>query len=557
MPVLREDPSLAFGDADASAVLIEGDNFHALMALTYTHHRHFDVIYIDPPYNTGEGDFIYNDRRVSSEDEFRHSKWLSFMAPRLALAWDLLNKDGVIFISIDDNEQAALRLLCDEIFGANHFLGNLTWINRTQPINSGKAKVQIQQNVEYILTYSKRRAEQFPGFRLAKKSEKQYPHEGRFGPCRLETIVKSDNGRMKRETMKYEIAGVVPGPGKRWQIGEETARDLEARGRIEIDDKGVPKKAVYPEDEADNSVSFLPFWSHLNDLTREDVKTVIQQVLAEEPVEARVAERLRTLDGAFHDAKSGVRTAQVGKAELADVLGDEHGFDTVKPLSLVRGLMGHFANDVRVLDFFAGSGTTAHAIAQMNAVDGGSRRVVLVTNNEGGEGDPAQGIARRICHERLRRLSEGYTNSKGHSVPGFGFALRYLRAQPTVERRGSHDAMKRAFRLYCGDLLKLRENTFVPIHEERDFALYASSEQLTAVLYRRSAGTQLLTAIEAVGDARPVSLYAFSLDDDLSGGEFVAALGERVRLSGVPKELLETYLAMFQRRLYGAWKERA
>lgn len=117
MPVLKEVHDLRIDNADdVDHLIIEGDNYHLLSVLNYTHKGKIDVIYIDPPYNTGNKDFIYNDTYVDKEDDFRHSTWLSFMSKRLKLAKELLKDDGVIFISIDDNEQAQLKLLCDEIF---------------------------------------------------------------------------------------------------------------------------------------------------------------------------------------------------------------------------------------------------------------------------------------------------------------------------------------------------------------------------------------------------------------------------------------------------------
>lgn len=130
LPVLEEVNELALADGSEKPqnLIIEGDNFHSLAALSYTHRGLVDVIYIDPPYNTGNKDFAYNDRYVDKEDDFRHSKWLSFMAKRLRLARDLLKESGVIFISIDDNEQAQLKMLCDEVFGEGNFIACLPTI---------------------------------------------------------------------------------------------------------------------------------------------------------------------------------------------------------------------------------------------------------------------------------------------------------------------------------------------------------------------------------------------------------------------------------------------
>ena len=158
LPVLIEDKDRALTDAGSDApnhILIEGDNLEALTTLAYTHEGKIDVIYIDPPYNTGNKDFIYNDSYVDSEDSYRHSKWLSFMSKRLRIAKKLLSDNGVIFISIDDNEQAALKLLCDNPdcgFGADKFVGQLVWFKKRKGSFLSNKVVSL---TEYILIYTR------------------------------------------------------------------------------------------------------------------------------------------------------------------------------------------------------------------------------------------------------------------------------------------------------------------------------------------------------------------------------------------------------------------
>ena len=143
LPVLKEikDKAIINGEDNPNHILIEGDNLHALTALTFTHESKIDVIYIDPPYNTGNKDFKYNDTFVDKEDSYRHSKWLSFMDKRLRIAKRLLSEKGIIFISIDDYEQATLKLLCDEIFTEMNFVGNIVWQRSYAPINLKKNNI--------------------------------------------------------------------------------------------------------------------------------------------------------------------------------------------------------------------------------------------------------------------------------------------------------------------------------------------------------------------------------------------------------------------------------
>lgn len=357
LPVLTEVKPRFIDNGGDVNFLIEGDNLAALKLLEKTHRGRIDVIYIDPPYNTGNKDFIYNDSFVDSSDAFRHSKWLSFMEPRLRLARSLMSDQGVIFISINDLELAGLRLLCDEIFDERNFLCQLTWEKTTQPVNAGKAKFELQKKVESILCFAKSKKSKLPFVLQVKADDKRYPHEGRFGKCRFEIIEKSDAGTYRRDTMKFTILGQYPREGKRWQIGEDTARQLEKEGKVEIVD-GIVKRAVYPLDELDK-VSFVPFWSHLT-------------------------------------SKS-VGTALDGKDELNTILGRDAGFDTVKPEALIRELLSHFKNDVMVLDFFVGSGTTGHAVMKLNSLDNGKRKFIVVTDNE-------NKICETITYERLKRI---------------------------------------------------------------------------------------------------------------------------------------------------------
>lgn len=358
--------------------LLEGDNLHSLQLLEKTHKGKVDVIYIDPPYNTKNKDFIYDDNMVGEDDDFKHSKWLSFMEKRLSCSHALLNEEGIIFISINDYEGAQVKLLCDELFGENNFIGQLTWESTTQPTNAGVARFALQKKVESIYCYAKNKAKR-RGFVLKEmEGDLKYPHEGRFGKCRFEIIEKSDAGAYKRDTMKFSILGQFPREGKRWQIGEDTARELENQGKIEIVD-GIVKRAIYPEDEADKR-KYFPFWSHF------------------------------TADA--------VGTAQSGKDELNNILGRAAGFDTVKPVSLIKELLMHFPKSITILDFFAGSGTTAQAVLELNKEDGGQRKFILCTNNE-------NNICEEITYQRVKTVITGKRQDGSEYSEGIPANLKY------------------------------------------------------------------------------------------------------------------------------------
>lgn len=358
---------------------IEGDNLEVLKLLQETYLGKVKMIYIDPPYNTGN-DFVYEDDFKQSADEYIdnsgqldeegnrlvantesngrfHTDWLNMIYPRLKLAKDLLSDDGVIFISIDEHESDNLKKVSHEIFGEQNYFGDLVWEATTQPINAGSAKFGLQKKTEIILLYGKNKSK-ISGFNLEQEaSDLSYPHTGKFGSCRFEVIEKSDAGDYNRDSMKFKILGQSPRPGKRWQIGKDLAIKLAEEGKLEIVD-GLVKRAVYPEDEIDK-IKVKPFWSLM---------------LAEN-----------------------VGSAKNGKEELNSVMGTPIGFDTVKPLGLIKKLLSYIGKNYLILDFFSGSATTAHAVMQLNAEDGGKRKFIMVQLPE-------------VCAENSEAYKAGYKN---------------------------------------------------------------------------------------------------------------------------------------------------
>ena len=324
----------SFDDLDemTDGLLVHSENWQALNLLREKYREGVKCVFIDPPYNTGTDGFAY-------KDSYQHSSWLALMNDRISAGRVYLQGTGMLFCCIDEIELHRLRGLLGELFSDNRFVGNLTWIATTQPDNIGKARFNLQKNVEYVLTFANCPRPLLPPFFLRESGNKRrYPHRGRFGPCRFEIIERSFEGAYARPTMQFEILGRKPREGKQWQIGEETARQLEAAGKLEIVD-GIVKRAVYPEDEADVDVGLIPFWAHLKD----------------------------------------VDTSQKGKAELTSIVGRGHGFDTVKPVSLPVSILRHLDEGGGVfLDYFAGSGTTGHAVINLNREDGGRRRFILV-----------------------------------------------------------------------------------------------------------------------------------------------------------------------------------
>ncbi len=479
IPVLKEDETkqIFHGSENPNHILIEGDNLNALTALSYTHEGKIDVIYIDPPYNTGNKDFAYYDDfsdeyrqipYVDREDSYRHSKWISFMKKRLKIAKQLLSINGVIFVSINNIELAQLKLIMDQEYGEKNFVGHLIWESTTQPINAGKARFQLQQKTESILCYAKDKEKKDTFILKEIDTGLKYPHMGKLGMCRFEIIEKSDAGAYNRETMKFPILGQYPRNGKRWQIGEDTAIDLVKRNRIEIVD-GIVKKAVYPEDEIEKR-KFEPFWSLLK---------------ADE-----------------------VGTAQKGKDELNTIMGTATGFDTVKSLGLMESILSHFNRNSIYLDFFAGSGTTLNAIMQLNEEDGGHRQCFLVTNNE-------NNICEKLTYERNKRVIEGYTTPKQEFVEGLkDNNLRYFKVGFTPREKTDENMFRLAKN--CVNLLRIKHDVY------KETQLGELENPYKRYRYFEEDGKQLLVILdtELIGDiveqleemevSKPIPTYVFA-----------------------------------------------
>ncbi len=498
LPVLKEVKGKEITDKDDTKpvnILIEGDNYHALSVLNFTHQGKVDVIYIDPPYNTGEGDFKYNDKWVDKTDIWRHSKWLSFIAKRIRLAKTLLSNDGVIFISIDDNEFAQLKLLMNEIFGESNYYGCITWIKRTKSTNSGKAKKMLQQKTEYILAYGIKPTDTFEGFELIYSGEqKKYPHKGKFGPCRFENLEATDYGRKKRDTMKFPILGVKPRDGRRWQIGKETADQMVKDGKIELID-GVPMRAVYPDDE--ESESFIPFWSHLEN----------------------------------------VGTAETGKQELNEIIGPDHGFDTVKPTPLLKTIFERFKKDITVLDFFAGTGTTGQVVMEMNK-DGGKRQFILCTNDDGG-------ICTDVCYPRISNVIKGYkTTSKKDVVEGLNTSLKYFKTK-FIKKTASKDDLKIRMTKECTEMLCLREGIFDEIKTTEDYRIFQKGNKVLAAYYSldRKALSELKKELSKIEGEK--ILYCFTLDPlGLNKKDFNG--WKDVTVEPIPQKILDVYKQIYE-----------
>lgn len=358
--------------------LLEGDNLHSLKLLEKTHAGKIDVIYIDPPYNTGNKDFIYNDKFVDKTDGYTHSKWLSFMGKRLEIARKLLSEDGAIFINIDDNEHAQLKLLCDEIFGESNFLTSIPWHNRTSIQND----TDISVNHEYVVAYAKYKR---PDNRRMKDSNKH-----------IWNTLTGFTFNM-READKSKFSNPDNDPRGIWKADPFDAPNIRPNltypilnpntGETHLPPKGRHwrmSKEKYEKAFEDNRIIFGKGGNG-----RPQLKVFYSEV----SYKGMVA-------NTWFDADI-FGTSTEGKKELLKCLPESNViFSTPKPTKFYRELMKlSTSKESIILDFFAGSGTTGHAVVQLNQEDGGNRKYILCTNNE-------NNICEEVTYKRLANIQE-------------------------------------------------------------------------------------------------------------------------------------------------------
>jgi site-specific DNA-methyltransferase (adenine-specific)/adenine-specific DNA-methyltransferase len=403
--LLEPVPELSCGDAGSGNLIVQGDNLHALKALLPRYAGRVKCIYIDPPYNTGNERWVYNDNVnspeirkwlgevVGKEGETldRHDRWLCMMYPRLVLLRQFLREDGAIFVSIDDNEVATLRLLMDEIFGAQNFMSLLVWKAR-QYLDS-RSLSGISNDHEYVLVYSRNPAGcKFKG-RLRDESKYSNPDADPRGPWMSRSILGLANAK-DRPNLHYDLEDPKTGiryscpKNTGWRYSRDTMAVKIAEGRIIF-----PKKA------------------------------------SGRPREKVFLNELQTSAAGFPSIIDGIYTAD-GSQAVRDIFGEQN-FAFPKAPDLIQRLITQVTDkDSLVLDSFAGSGTTAHAVLKQNAEDGGNRRFILVEMDEN--------IAENVTRERVKRVAEGYTNAKGQAVAGLGGGFQFCRlsAAPLFDADG-------------------------------------------------------------------------------------------------------------------------
>ena len=531
LPVLREVKEQAILSESPDApnhILIEGDNLEALTALSYTHEGKIDVIYIDPPYNTGNNDFIYNDSFVDSEDGYRHSKWLSFMSKRLRIAKRLLSDKGVIFISIGDDEVAQLKLLCDELFDV------ISLVPRIAKKGSDQG-THFRPTKDYIIVCAKSVSNVSGFVDVTMSEQKNYD------------LVDEETGRKCRKGHSLFQASLDPLRGcknQRYYIEAPDGTLVIPPGENMPVEK-VDGAKVVPQTKFDkvwrwsadsylNKKEYVMFGkskrSPLIDSEGNHTDWNVYEIKYQDEEESTIS----TLpNDVISDFPNSMGTALLNKMKIS--------FSFSKPVELVHYLFNIMGsnNPQIILDFFAGSGTTLHATMQLNAEDGGHRQCILVTNNE-------NNICEEVTYERNKRVINGYTTPKGEQVEGLhANTLRYYRTD-FVARESSATA-KRELMYAATDMLCIKNNIY---NEQTQFGnlrlrknvarFFQDGERGMLVIYHPDAIEPIVEELKRMDVNTPIIVYVFSLNDYAMDADF-EDVAEKVSLCALPAAILNAY----------------
>lgn len=561
---LEMDKDLCIGQPPYSNLLIEGDNFDALRYLNIAYKGRVKCIYIDPPYNTGQKDFIFNDTFVDKDDGYRHSKWLEYMYRRLMLAKDLLTEDGVIFVSIDDIENAHLTLLMDQVFPGMR-VGSFVWRRRAGA--NDEKKWFLSTDHEYVLCYANT-GFSFGGYKkdwskAINDGDKRGPwvdgplNQGKdirqrhdaFYPItnpRTEIWYPCDPDSVWRFATKDRAEGkkirsafmetLVKEQRVAWPANEDTAtyattkeiraaieagtapHNLRVYQRVEQYKKDVASGGCNPKVIA--NIPPIEFWvgkkigygkpryKRFTSDIKKDMKPVSTWILPssikKEDKELIEIDELDTLQTGFTSEGTNLLTQMVGNKD----------FPYPKPMSLIKALVSQ-ATDAEenhvVLDFFAGSGTTGHAVMALNEEDGGNRQFILVSSTEATKKEPKKNVCRDITAKRLQAAIDGYSfrTAKGTTtVDGLGGEFAYMRAnrvpRKTVAIDIRHDQVWYA-------LQQLHANAISPYVENQAIQMLEGEALGHDVLYVSTINKSVLDALQARCDAqlKPCVVYAW------------------------------------------------
>jgi adenine-specific DNA-methyltransferase len=521
VPVLKEviKSRIDLSEKYPNNLMIEGDNYLTLSVLNYTHKNSVDLIYIDPPFNTGARDWKYNNDYVDSEDTYRHSKWLSFMKHRLTLAKELIKDTGFIACAIDHYELFTLGVLMDKIFGEQNRIGIVTVVHK--PEGRQFANFLSPSN-EFMLIYARNRQKaSFRDVVLDKEKEKEFDQIDDKGNYKLKNFIRLTDGKYSLRENKPE--GFYP---------IYVSKDLK---QFSLEKKNGFNKALPITDKGVERV-----WKTFGDTFMKKLK---DDAIVAKKENGRIVlyEKLRPSQVfVTHWIKKDYHGYHFGTKVLEDILGSAKQFEFPKSLNLITDIVKLMTKkDAVVLDFFAGSGTTGHAVLEMNKIDGGNRKFILCTNNENNNGGNG-GIADSVCYPRIKAIIKGYKNKKGEKVKGISSNLAYYQTD-LVDIEQIHkvpDEAKIRITYQAGEMIAVREDTLNEVEKNEWWQIFEGNKKITAIYFKEDK-TKLEDLIDKLEKKNlPVALYIFSWGKNEYKGEYSS---QNIRVEDIPEPIIEVY----------------
>lgn len=520
LPVLIEEANkeIKSSSEERANILIEGDNYHALSVLNYTHQGKIDVIYIDPPYNTGASDWKYNNNYVDATDSFRHSKWISFMHHRLLLAKNLLSESGIICVTIDDNELPRLWLLMETVFGENNHLGTVA-IRINPGGRKTKRKVALQH--EYALFFSRNSLTKVAPFyvdpldkthKFYKGDDGKWYEERNLRKEGQDSLATKKDGTLSNryypiyydqktnkisteEKLKETILPTdTKGQKRIWRRGKEDILKLFESGNLQV------KKTRN---------GFQLYFRFSSELIGETPKSF------------------------WDDSK--YSASEHGTSTLDEIMGVSASFQFPKSPYAVMDCIRVCSNDKKsiVLDFFAGSGTTGHAVMMLNKEDGGSRQFILCTNNE-------NGIAEEVTYPRIKKVIKGVEGLE--DITGMPSNLRYFKTN-FIDAKTT-DKNKKNLIDKSTEMLCLKEDCFDLVKKGPEFKILKNNQNKYLGIVYDDAGIEPFKEQMKKLNTKAV-VYIFSLDDSAREEEF-EDIESLVELRPIPTAILNVYKRIFK-----------
>lgn len=483
LPILREDTTLEISKKNNSPInlLIEGDNLYSLKALQYTHKNLVDLIIIDPPYNRGKNDFIYNDVFVNSEDTWRHSKWLSFINKRLRLAQNILAEHGIIVISIDDNELCNLKLLCDEVFGPQNFVAIIPTVMN---LKGNQDQFGFAGTHEYNVVYAKDKTKcsfgYFPVDEEDIASEWEVDINGYYKKGAALKATGKNAPREKRPNLYYPI--LLDENRNVSVINDDEFNLIYNKETKSFDDRYVEQlKERY---EAKGFTVLLPLskegfasWRWQRDTVLANIDDII---IIEDKGSFTLYKKQRPQIGDLptKKPKSFFYKPEYSSGSATELIKNMFDgkkiFDNPKPVELIKDFIRIASRkDSIVLDFFAGSGTTGQAVLELNAEDNGNRNFILCTNNE-------NNICKDVTYERIKKVIEGYSTPKGVVVNGLNGNLKYYKVELCEDKEDVDDSVYNLLNK-CDDLIAIKENCFNKIVSTKNYSVLENKNKVVLI----------------------------------------------------------------------------